>query len=97
MHTVSLLQEFQTRKRKFYPAKEVQAALELMRNELGYINSHRGDDLTAEDNGFFFRFLEQAAAHLRDLSEAAGEYFLVGRVRGIEAHREAMARLASGS
>ena len=67
MHTVSLLQEFQTGKRKFYPAKEVQAALELMRNELGYINSHRGDDLTAEDNGFFFRFLEQAARLCPDL------------------------------
>lgn len=67
MHTIRLLQEYQTGERKFYPAKEVQTALELMRNELGYINSHRGDDLTAEDNGFFFRFLEQAARLCPDL------------------------------
>ena len=69
MHTNldSLPETSQTGERKFYPAKEVQAALELMRNELGYINSHRGDDLTAEDNGFFFRFLEQAARLCPDL------------------------------
>ncbi len=67
MHTVGLLQKYQTGERKYYPAEEVQTALELMRNELGYINSHRGEELTAEDNGFFFRFLEQAARLCPDI------------------------------
>ncbi|MFR1241667.1 MAG: hypothetical protein ACLSDJ_11155 [Butyricimonas faecihominis] len=38
-----------------------------MRNKLRYINKHRGDDLPAEDNRFFFRFLEQSARLCPDL------------------------------
>lgn len=61
------LQKYQSGERKFYPAEEVQTALEIMRHELGYINSHRGEELTEEDDGFFFHFLEQAARLCPDL------------------------------
>lgn len=61
IHTVALLQKYQIGERKYYPAEEVQAALELMRHELGYRQNHRGEELTTEETGFFFRFLEQAA------------------------------------
>lgn len=61
IHTVALLQKYQIGERKYYPTEEVQAALELMRHELGYRQNHRGEELTTEETGFFFRFLEQAA------------------------------------
>lgn len=64
-HTVSLLDDYASGRRKYYPADEVRKALDALVLNLGYWYSHGGyfdyDDVDTDyAEMFFFRFLEQA-------------------------------------
>ena len=65
IHTVALLQKYQIGERKYYPAEEVQAALELMRHELGYRQTIEVKSWQPKKQSSSFVFSNKQPAYVR--------------------------------
>lgn len=65
IHTVALLQKYQIGERKYYPAEEVQAALELMRHELGYRKTIEVKSWQPKKQSSSFVFSNKQPAYVR--------------------------------